>query len=240
MTRKKAVGILISLLVLGVCPTFTVVAEAAECETECGTWYESAGNPRIHYPEFSAENGGVIKNHDAEYARNFFGSISYGGFTLEGLYGRRDKELPNAPYGAVFSDKRNELWDERAYAELRYAREFADDGRVKARAYFDQIRKARAAVKIPDNFLELREPLMVTPDEVEEAFVKANPGLTRAGVAVTCDSRRLNEVRVCMTKDLKFQECAEVDRRACRRDKVVMPPVRRSEARASQIGAVAE
>ena len=102
-----------------------------------GTWYESAGNPEIYYPEFSAENGGVIKNHDAEYARNIFASISYSGFTLEGLYGRREKELPNAPYAAVFSDKRNELWDERAYAELRYEREFEDDGRLKARAYFD-------------------------------------------------------------------------------------------------------
>jgi ribonuclease T2 len=106
---------------------------------------------------------------------------------------------------------------------------------LTARAYFDQIRRARAAVKIPDNFLELREPLTVTPDEIEEAFVKANPGLTRTGVAVTCDSRRLNEVRVCMTKDLKFQDCAEIDRRACRRDKLVMPPVRRSEARAISI-----
>ena len=33
-----------------------------------------------------------------------------------------------------------------------------------------------------------RRTLTVTPDEVEEAFVKANPGLTRAGIAVTCDS----------------------------------------------------
>ena len=111
---------------------------------------------------------------------------------------------------------------------------------LTARAYFDQIRRARAAVKIPDNFLELREPLTVTPDEVEEAFVKANPGLTRAGVSVTCDSRRLNEVRVCMSKDLKFQDCAEVDRRACRRDKLVMPPVRSSQARANTTDSAAE
>ena len=102
-----------------------------------GTWHESQGNPRLYYPEFNSQNGGVIENHDAETARNIFGSISYGGFTLEGMYGRRDKELPNAPYAAIFSDKRNELWDERAYAELRYEREFEDDGKVKARAYFD-------------------------------------------------------------------------------------------------------
>jgi ribonuclease T2 len=104
---------------------------------------------------------------------------------------------------------------------------------LSARGYFDQVRKARAAVKIPDDYLELREPLTVTPGEVEDAFVKANPGLSRSAIAVTCDSRRLHEVRVCMSKDLKFQDCPEVDRRTCRREKLVMPPVRRSETRAS-------
>jgi len=111
---------------------------------------------------------------------------------------------------------------------------------LTASAYFDQVRRARAVVKIPDNFLELSEPLTVTPDEVEDAFVKANPGLTRGAVAVSCDSRRLNEVRICLTKELKFQDCAEIDRRACRREKVVMPPVRKSEARASSVNAATE
>ena len=67
---------------------------------------------------------------------------------------------------------------------------------------------------------------MVTPDEVEDAFVKANPGLSTSAIAVTCDTRRLSEVRICINKDLQFRACEEVDRRACRRDKVVMPPVR--------------
>ena len=44
-------------------------------------------------------------------------------------------------------------------------------------------------MKIP-GYIDLGEPLTVSPDEVEEAFVKANPGLTRDGIAVTCDSRR--------------------------------------------------
>jgi len=95
-----------------------------------------------------------------------------------------------------------------------------------ARGYFDTIRKARAQVRIPEAYIELSKPLTVTPDEVEEAFVAANPGLTRKGIAVTCDSRRMSEVRICMSKDLKFRECAEIDRRSCRRDRLVMPPVR--------------
>ena len=64
------------------------------------------------------------------------------------------------------------------------------------------------------------------PAEVEDAFVKANPGLSNAAIAVTCDSRRLSEVRICLSKDLQFRACEEIDRRACRRDKVEMPPMR--------------
>ena len=38
--------------------------------------------------------------------------------------------------------------------------------------------------------------------------------------------RVLQEVRVCMSKDLRFRDCAEIDRRACTRDKLLMPPTR--------------
>jgi ribonuclease T2 len=97
---------------------------------------------------------------------------------------------------------------------------------LAARDYFDLVRKARTTVKIPEGYSSLQNPLTVSPEEVEDAFVKANPGLSRSGVAVTCDSRRLSEVRICLSKDLRFRECPEIDRRACSRDKVVMPPMR--------------
>jgi ribonuclease T2 len=99
---------------------------------------------------------------------------------------------------------------------------------LSARAYFDNVRKARAVVKIPEEYLEPKAPREVTPDEVEDAFVKANPGLTRAAVAVSCDSKRLNEVRVCLSKEFHFRDCADVEQHTCRRDKLVMPPVRGS------------
>jgi ribonuclease T2 len=93
-------------------------------------------------------------------------------------------------------------------------------------AYFDTIRKARAVVKIPQQYLELRSPLTVTPDEVEDAFVAANPGLTREGISVTCGGRRLDEVHICLSRTLQFRDCPEVERRSCRRDRLLMPPVR--------------
>jgi ribonuclease T2 len=94
------------------------------------------------------------------------------------------------------------------------------------RAYFETIRKARAAVKIPPEFQQLSEPKTIAPGEIEDAFIKANPGLSAAAIAVTCNRARLSEVRICMSKDLKFRDCEEIDRRACRRDQVTMPPVR--------------
>jgi ribonuclease T2 len=96
---------------------------------------------------------------------------------------------------------------------------------LSARAYFETIRKARSAVKIPPEFLELSEPKTIAPGDLEEAFIKVNPGLSSSAISVTCDSGRLIEVRVCLSKDMQFRACEETARRACRRDEVVMPPV---------------
>ena len=94
------------------------------------------------------------------------------------------------------------------------------------RGYFETIRKARAAVKIPPEFIDLADPKTISPTEIESAFIKVNPGLPASAIAVTCNRSRLSEVRICMGKDLQFRACDEIDRQACRRDQVTMPPVR--------------
>ena len=97
---------------------------------------------------------------------------------------------------------------------------------LSPQAFFATVRKARAAVTIPPEFVGLQKALSVTPNAVEDAFVKANPGLSPDDMAVGCDKRRLTEVRLCLSKDLKFRSCPEIVRRSCRRDQIVMPPVR--------------
>ena len=97
---------------------------------------------------------------------------------------------------------------------------------LSARSYFETIRKARAAVKIPDQFIELAEPKTIAPADIEDAFVKANPGLRQQCHRGDLRQLALSEVRICLNKDLQFRACEEIDRRACRRDSVLMPPVR--------------
>ena len=94
------------------------------------------------------------------------------------------------------------------------------------RDYFDTVRKARAAVKIPPEYVDLKEPLSVAPAAIEEAFIKANPGLAENGFAIECDKKRLTEVRICLSKDLQFRECDEIARHSCRREQLLMPPLR--------------
>jgi len=95
-----------------------------------------------------------------------------------------------------------------------------------AGAYFDTILKARAVVKIPPQYLDLQSTLTVSPADVEDAFIKANGGLAREGISISCGGRRLDEVRICMTRDLQFRACEEIERRSCKRDKLAMPPLR--------------
>jgi ribonuclease T2 len=99
---------------------------------------------------------------------------------------------------------------------------------LSPRAYFDLVRKARAAVKIPAAYVDLTAPLTVTPEAVEEAFVKANPGLSSEGLAIGCNHKRLTEVRICLSKELQFRDCAQITRRSCKHDQLVMPPVRQA------------
>lgn len=97
---------------------------------------------------------------------------------------------------------------------------------LRPEAYFDTMREARERVRIPARFHRLNDYTMVSPAEVERAFIDANPQLSAGAISVTCDDRRLREVRICMGKDLSFRDCAENERRTCRASRVVMPPVR--------------
>jgi len=101
---------------------------------------------------------------------------------------------------------------------------------MNAHDYFEAVRKARAAIKIPADYQSLPAARSVSPGEIENAFAKANPGLSRGGMAVVCDRKRLREVRVCLGKDFTFHDCPEVARATCERDSIVMPPVRGGHA----------
>ncbi|MCY6380101.1 ribonuclease T2 family protein [Hoeflea prorocentri] len=92
--------------------------------------------------------------------------------------------------------------------------------------YFDAVRDAHASVSVPDIGSTDGTYKTMSPDEVAQAFINANPQLEDDHFAVTCDKRRLREVRICMTTEFQYRSCPQVTSRACRRSSVVLPPVR--------------
>jgi ribonuclease T2 len=97
---------------------------------------------------------------------------------------------------------------------------------LSPKGYFDLVRQARGRVTVPAAYERLSRPLRTSPGAVEAAFIAANPGLSDEDIAVICRGNRMSEVRVCLGKDLSFRNCPEVDRRACPRAEIVLPPVR--------------
>jgi ribonuclease T2 len=97
---------------------------------------------------------------------------------------------------------------------------------LSADAYFKAVRDARSLVSIPPQYSDLDAALTVNPNDVRNEFIKVNPKLTTGAIAIDCDKQRLREVRICLSKDLGFRDCPGVTRQTCRRDEIIMPPVR--------------
>lgn len=100
---------------------------------------------------------------------------------------------------------------------------------LDARGYYDASRKAYKSVNVPNRFQSPKAPIYTSPQQLETAFLKANPQLTEDMLVITCGKkRRLREIRVCLTKDLKPTNCGqnENQRRLCRQKQIILPPVR--------------
>lgn len=97
---------------------------------------------------------------------------------------------------------------------------------LSQREYFDTLRMAYNRVTIPPAYRTVASSRMVDPQLLEKAFITANPGLPADAIAVTCNRRRVQEVRICMDSTMKFRPCGQVNRNACRSRSVTMLPNR--------------
>ncbi|TCM57653.1 ribonuclease T2 [Rhizobium sp. PP-F2F-G48] len=95
------------------------------------------------------------------------------------------------------------------------------------RDYFAVLRAARERVRIPSTLETADARRRMSPAAIEMAMAEANPGMSPQGVAVTCGDDRLDEIRICLTRDLAFRACTEVDRGGCRARDLTIPSASR-------------
>ncbi|MGI9385023.1 MAG: ribonuclease T2 family protein [Methyloligellaceae bacterium] len=95
--------------------------------------------------------------------------------------------------------------------------------------YYAAARKAFESIKIPARYLAPNRAVTVSPRQIEIDFLKTNAALTPEMISVACGrGKRLREVRICFSRSLELSACGvnEDQRKLCRQDRIVMPPVR--------------
>jgi len=85
------------------------------------TRYHSDGDDNLYYKEFDdpSTNNGYANNIDSDDAYKLYMKYNSGDFSLEGHYGKRDKDVPTAPWETVFNKAVGSV-DERGYLKAKY------------------------------------------------------------------------------------------------------------------------
>ena len=173
-------------------------------------------------PSYCASNGARAAPEQCDAVKPF-------AFILHGLWPQYERGYPDncrtdfsLRIPRSVADGMNDLMpsDDLVFHEWRKHGTCSGDD---PQAYFAKARRAMNAIRIPPAFASPDHARTATPVEIERAFISSNIGLPANGIAVTCRSGALDEVRICMTKDLRFRACPEVDRGGCRANRIAVP-----------------
>ena len=78
---------------------------------------------------------------------------------------------------------------------------------LSATDYFALARKAYTTVNRPAIFRKLKTDITLPASVVEAAFMDTNPTLLQNQITITCQADKIQEVRICLTKDMKLIKC---------------------------------
>ncbi|MGE3247467.1 MAG: ribonuclease T [Beijerinckiaceae bacterium] len=151
-------------------------------------------------------------------------------FVVHGLWPQYNRGAPsycnqsNPPRNVVENEGR--VFPEFGLARYQWRKHGSCSG-LSPSAYFRTVKQARDKIVVPPALDKLSQPSKADPDLIEKAFLAANKGLRPDNIAVTCKDGDFQEVRICVSKDMRsFVSCPEVDRKACRAPSMRIPAPR--------------
>lgn len=97
---------------------------------------------------------------------------------------------------------------------------------LSAAEYYALSREAFAAVTRPEVFRKLKDPVKLPASVVEAAFLKSNPDLEADMITITCKAGRIQEARLCLSRDLTPVPCGRDVVRDCTMQDALFDPVR--------------
>ena len=97
---------------------------------------------------------------------------------------------------------------------------------LSAQDYYALSRRAYALIKRPDIFRKLNRSVKLPASVIQDAFLKANPTIEADGVTITCRNNRIQEARICLSRDLKPVPCGQDVVRDCTLKDALFDPLR--------------
>ncbi|KRP49762.1 ribonuclease T2 family protein [Pseudomonas poae] len=94
---------------------------------------------------------------------------------------------------------------------------------LDATRYLDATDAALASVQIPQQLQPFNVPNYLEAAEIEALFRQSNPAMGNHSVAVICKGKVLSEVRVCLSKELRFAGCPRSVKTQCRGGDIRIP-----------------
>lgn len=153
------------------------------------------------------------------------------GWTLHGLWPQYDRGWPSFCRTSEQDPSRAEtaaMADIMGSSGLAW-HQWKKHGRCSGLAsadYFDLSRHAYEGIARPEVFRKLNRAVKLPARVVEEAFLEANPGLAPDMLTITCKGGRIQEVRLCLSRDLEPVYCGADVVRDCAMQDALLEPVR--------------
>jgi ribonuclease T2 len=97
---------------------------------------------------------------------------------------------------------------------------------LDARGYFALSRRAFEAVRIPPAFRGPAAQVNTSPAAFKKQLAEANPSWKPDSATLLCSGRFLQEVRVCLDRDLQPRPCPPSVRDRCNVPEMIVRPVR--------------
>lgn len=97
---------------------------------------------------------------------------------------------------------------------------------LSARAYFALARQAYESVNRPAILRQLDKPVRLPARVIEQAFLEANPKWEPDMLTITCKDDRIQEARLCLSRDLVPVPCGRDVVKDCALGDALFDPVR--------------
>ncbi len=92
--------------------------------------------------------------------------------------------------------------------------------------YYSLSREAYERITRPGIFRKLEDPIRLPAAVVEQAFLEENEQLEADQITITCKSGRIQEARICLTRDLELRTCGRDVIRDCTMTDALFDPIR--------------